>query len=73
MDNNTMRLTLKAIRVNHGMTQKNAAKGLGVSTTTLSAWENGTVYPKVPDITKIEKFYGVNYADINFLPEKTSE
>ena len=73
MDTNIRKLTLKAIRVNAGLTQREAASQLGVSVTTLSAWENGTVYPKVPDITKIENLYGVTYADIDFLSKNVSE
>ena len=35
-----MKLTLKAARINAGMTQVDVAKKLGVSTRTVGAWEN---------------------------------
>jgi transcriptional regulator with XRE-family HTH domain len=62
------RITLKAARVNAGLTQGKAAAELGISNKTLSAWENGT---RVPDISMIEpicKLYGRTYDSIIFLP-----
>lgn len=70
---NTKKFTLKALRVNAGMTQGEAAEKLGISAQTLSTWENGTVFPKVPDITKIENLYKTSYADIDFLPRTISD
>ncbi len=63
-----MAITLKAIRVNKGLTQKEAAGLLGITPETLGKWENGKSFPDVPNIQKIEKTYGVSYSDINFLP-----
>jgi len=63
-----MEVTLKAARVNAGYDQKTAAKTLGITAETLGSWENGITFPTVPQITKIEKLYGVNYSDINFTP-----
>lgn len=63
-----MGITLKALRVNSGLDQRTAAKEIGVTPETLSNWERGKSFPSVPQITKIENLYGVNYADINFLP-----
>ncbi len=63
-----MVITLKALRTNLGLDQITAAKGIGVTPETLSNWERAKSFPNVPQITKIEKFYGVKYADINFLP-----
>ena len=63
-----MALTLKALRVNSGYDQKKAAQLIGVTPETLGSWERGITFPNVPQITKIEKLYGVNYADINFSP-----
>ena len=62
-----MAITLKAARVNRGLTQAEAAQGLGITPITLSAWENGRGYPDVPAIKRIEKLYGIAYADIIFL------
>ena len=63
-----MAITLKALRINLGLDQITAAKEIGVTPETLSNWERAKSFPTVPQITKIEKLYGVSYADINFLP-----
>lgn len=62
-----MRLTLKAIRVNKGMTQEEAAKAIGISVDTLGNYERGTTFPDVPVIKRIEDVYETNYNDINFF------
>ncbi len=67
-----MALTLKAARVNKGLTQKEAAKMLGIAVDTLINYEAGKTFPDVPMITRIEKLYGLTYNEINFLcNEKT--
>lgn len=62
-----MALTLKAARVNAGYTQAEAAKQIGISPATLFNYENGTSYPDIPVLKRIEKVYGVEYKDIFFL------
>lgn len=62
-----MKMTLKALRVNADMTQKETAERLGISVSTLMFWEQGKRYPNVKDIQKIEKLFNVNYDDIIFL------
>ena len=62
-----MAITLKALRVNAGLDQKTAAGRIGVTPETLSSWENARSFPNVKQINAIEKLYGVNYSDINFL------
>ena len=64
-----MAITLKALRINKGFDQKSAAEILGVTPETLGRWEAGKTFPNVLQITAIERLYGVNYADINFLPQ----
>lgn len=63
-----MKMTLKAARVNKGITQKDAAELIGVSKEQLGNWERGVSYPNVAHIPKIELTYGVGYYDIIFLP-----
>ena len=41
----TLQITLKAARVNAGLTQVEAAKKLGKSPNTIILWENGTIAP----------------------------
>lgn len=66
-----MPLTLKAARVNKGLTQKQAAKLIGVTQDCISNYERGISYPNVPIIQKIEEVYGVSYSDLIFCPKIT--
>ncbi|MGP1437578.1 MAG: helix-turn-helix transcriptional regulator [Treponema sp.] len=60
-------MTLRAARVNKGLSQKEAAEQLGVSKDTIGNWEKGKTYPDVQQLKKIEKLYGIKYHDIIFL------
>lgn len=60
------RFSLKAARVNVGLSQKEAAEKLGISNKTLCSWENGKTYPDQPMIEKICVLYGVTYDLIDF-------
>ena len=62
------RITLKAARVNAGLTQKEAANDLNVSNKTLSNWENGVSMPKADKIDAICALYSVPYDNLIFLP-----
>ena len=62
-----MELTLKAARINKGLTQIEVARLLRISPATLSNYENGKAYPDVPIIKKMEKLYDVEYKDLIFL------
>lgn len=64
-----MGLTLKAARVNKGLTQKNAAELLGISVDTIGKYERGVSFPSVPVIRRIEELYGVSYNDLIFLSD----
>lgn len=64
-----MGLTLKAARVNTGLTQQDAAREIGISECTLSNYERGRSFPDVPTIKKIEEVYGVSYSELIFLPK----
>lgn len=63
-----VKMSLKAARVNAGLSQKEAAVRLGVSNKTLGSWEQGNTYPSADKITAICNLYGVEYDIINFLP-----
>lgn len=58
------KMTLKALRVNSGLSQESAAKKLGVSPSTLSKWENAKSFPDAIEIGRIEEFYNTTYNDI---------
>lgn len=66
-----MAFTLKALRVNAGLNQKEAAKTIGITPETLGKWENGKSFPNVIQITKIENLYGVKFADIDFCSKSS--
>lgn len=61
-----MPVSLKAARINKGLTQKEAAERLGISAETLANYENGLSYPNVLVIKRIEAVYGLSYSDITF-------
>lgn len=62
-----MPMTLKALRVNADMNQREAAKIIGITPETLGKWENGKTFPDVRFIQKIEQLYNVKYEDIKFI------
>ena len=63
-----MKMTLKALRINAGLSQMEAAEKIGVYIGTLRNYEKGTTFPGQQTIEKICETYSVNYDDINFLP-----
>lgn len=62
------KISLRAARVNAGLTQNEAAKKIGVTRDTLRNWETGKSSPNVVVFKTIEKVYGMSYDDISFLP-----
>lgn len=62
------KMTLKAARVNAGLTQKEVAEKLGVSNNTVCAWENGKSIPSVLMADRLCTLYMVEIDDLNFLP-----
>ncbi len=65
-----MKWTLKAIRINLGLTQMQMAEKLGVSKETYLNYENYKTYPDVNIVKKIIKISKVDFNDIIFLPNK---
>ena len=63
-----MKVTLKAARINKGLSQEEAAKQIGVSVDTLGNYERGITYPDIPILKNIERIYGVEYSNLIFLP-----
>lgn len=59
-------ITLKAARVNAGLTQLAAAVKLNVSVATLKNWERGKTFPKQPQIEALCELYGVSYDNLFF-------
>lgn len=67
-----MKITLKALRVNAGLSQKEVAKKLGISNNTLIKWERYLSYPRVLQLDKMCKLYGCSMDDI-FLPDNLTK
>lgn len=63
-----MEVTMKAARVNAGLTQKEAGMRLGVSRYTIGSWERGETFPTMKQVKEIEKIYHIPYDQIIFCP-----
>lgn len=64
-----MKVSLKAARINAGLTQEQAAKMVDIDVSTLAKWEKGRTYPTIDRFTVLCDTYGVAMDDI-FLPSK---
>ena len=62
-----MPITLKAARVNAGLTQREAAKMLGISSNTLVNYEKYRTKPDVEFGKKIADLYGTTVDNIIFF------
>lgn len=67
-----LRISLAAARVNKEMTQREAAKKLGISTRTLINWEKGLSYPSAPKINALCALYEVSLDNLIFLPQNNA-
>lgn len=54
-----MKPTLKLLRVNKGFNQNKLGEKIGVSQTTISAWEQGKSKPSARNIYKLAEIYAV--------------
>ena len=63
-----MKITLKAARVNAGLTQDEVAKILKKSKNTIVNYENGKSSPGIEIGKALAKLYGLSVDDIIFLP-----
>lgn len=65
------KISLEAVRVNAGMTQKEWAKVLGVSNTTVVNWEKGTTEPSLSILRKMSELSKIPM-DFIFVPDKSN-
>ena len=63
-----MAITMKAARVNANLTQLEAARALGISKNTLSAYESMKTIPQIDMAQKMASLYGLSVNQIIFLP-----
>lgn len=55
---------LRKIMYDHGTTQAELSKTLGLSKATISSWMNGTRIPRMPMIDLLCNYFNVNRTDI---------
>lgn len=60
-------ITLKAARVNAGLTQDEAAKKAGINKTTLLNWENQKTFPRIDQLENLCAIYNIPSIDYIFL------
>jgi len=60
--------SLKAMRINQGLTLNEASKLIGVSNATLFNYEHFKTAPDNDKLKRIMEVYNVNYDEIRFLP-----
>lgn len=68
-----LKITLKAARVNAGLTQPEAAVSLKVSKSTIINWEKGRSFPNTRQIQNIERLYQITYDSLVFLPQNNAK
>lgn len=66
-----LKISLKAARVNAGLSQKEVAKSLKVSNKTVHSWENGETSPSAKHIDALCDLYNMPYDCLNFLPSNS--
>lgn len=67
-----MKITLKALRVNAGLSQKEVARQLKISRKTVQNWEANVTFPNGVVLNKICSLYGCEINDI-FLPSELAK
>lgn len=64
-----MKITLKAARVNAGLTQDEAIRKLYISKSTLINYEKYRTIPDIDTAIQMATLYGLSVNDLIFLPE----
>ena len=64
-----MKVSIKAMRVNSGLSQRDAAEKIGIACRTLQNWETNKTYPDAMQLMKLCNVYGCSVGDI-FLRDK---
>lgn len=60
------RMSMKAIRIDRGITQAQLAKAVGVSKKTVSSWEQGKTRPTLDKIDAICEVLNASYDSIRW-------
>ena len=64
-----MGMSLRAARVNAGLTQKEAAKALNIGRNTIASYEKYRTKPNIDTAKKMAELYGVSTDDIFFTEQ----
>ena len=64
-----MKISLRAARVNAGLTQDEVAKSVKKSKNTIVSYEKGRSVPDIETGKALARLYGMSVDDIIFLPE----
>lgn len=59
-------ISLRAMRVNRGISADQLAEKCGVNRTTITDWERGFRFPNVPKILKLEAALNCRFDDIRW-------
>ena len=67
------RITLKAARVNVGLTQESLAKMMGVHRQTISTWEDNPSIMQIKDAKKLCDILGITIDQLIFLNNNSTK
>lgn len=59
-----VQITLRAARINAGLTQQQVEKATGFARSTLTRWETGKGFPRSDDLMTLCDLYGVSVENI---------
>lgn len=65
-----MKVTLKALRANFNLNQREMARIVGISKRTWQNYEQGKTVPSTAVLRNIEKYFNVGYDELIFCPVK---
>ena len=63
-----MKVSMKAARINAGLTQKDVCDAVNIAESTLIRWEKNETFPTAPQLVKLCDLYKCRVDDI-FIPE----
>lgn len=54
-----MKITLRAARINAGLTQQQVHEATGIARSTLARWEKGATFPRADGLAVLCQLYGI--------------
>ena len=64
-----LKISLRAARVNAGLTQEQAADKIGIARQTLVNYETGKTFPDIKTLRRIADVYGIDKDRISFFAD----